>query len=426
MLGKYIAQMWGKFRGVGIGFLAKSLVVILNLAITRLLINLGGLEGMAACAILASLTTWIALFNLGMPFAVNGLVSKYRAEERDYLDLKAAALDLVVIFAIAFMPLMFGIGLIVKTVLLKDFIYIDPLVVGMACFFMLLSGLMQVLFQLLFAEYQPTWPNIFPAISSCIIFIGLLILEYNNIRNINIILFINFIPSAIGFISLLIIFKPNLKIFPEKKYFNEILKSSKGYMLYAILSATTLSVDYIILSRLIYPDEITIYNLLNKVFGIIITLNSILIINEWAKMGDRLHAKRYEEAHDRIRTLLIFSIISAIIGCALIATFMNEIMYYLTGEIININIILIIEFIVYILVRLWTDIYSMAVMSFSKLSLVNSYIPFQAIISILAQYTFVKFYGLSGIILGILLSYIMTAVWILPYYFYKSTKLKIA
>ncbi len=422
---KYLAQQWSSSKGVVLGLIAKLIVVVLGLENTRLLIDLIGLQEMAAHAILVSLTAWIGLLNFGMPFAVNSLISKYRAENRDYLKIKAAAITLVVILSILLMPLMLIAGVLIKTTLLRDFFNIDHIFVGLICFFILLSGLMQVLFQLLFAENQPLLPNIFPAINSCMTLIGLIILKQSDINNINLVITTTFIPNAVGFIYLILIFRNNLKFHFEKNYFYEILNNSKGYLLFAFLSASTLSVDYIIMSTLISSNEISTYNLLNRIFGIIITINSIFIINAWSKMGDRLHAGTFQIAHNKIRDLLIAGILSAIIICMVIAYFIDEIMFYLSGEIINVEILLISSFIFYMILRVWTDIFSMAVMSFNKLKIVNYYIPFQAAISIAAQYTLVKIMGLPGILLGIIISYLATAAWILPYYFYKNTKYKI-
>ena len=71
------------------------------------------------------------------------------------------------------------------------------------------------------------------------------------------------------------------------------------------------------------------------------------------------------------------------------------------------------------LARAWSDTYATALMSLSRMKILWLYIPFQAVISLAGQYYFSRHYGLNGILLGLLLSFALTAVWILPVYFGK-------
>lgn len=78
-------------------------------------------------------------------------------------------------------------------------------------------------------------------------------------------------------------------------------------------------------------------------------------------------------------------------------------------------------FLVYMVLRVWSDTFAMVLLSFNKTGVLNRYIPFQAAVSIVAQIWLGKVFGSTGIIFGLIVSFIATAAWILPRTFYKLT-----
>jgi len=68
----------------------------------------------------------------------------------------------------------------------------------------------------------------------------------------------------------------------------------------------------------------------------------------------------------------------------------------------------------YYCIRIWTDTYSMLLQSMSKLKIFWIYVPIQGIISFTAQYLCAIKFGLNGIIIGLITSFLFTAVWVLP------------
>lgn len=409
-------------RAVWIGWMAKLTVIVLTLVNTRLLVDLVGLEGLAAYAIILSLTTWIALLNLGMPFAVQSLISKCRAEGKDYREIKATAISLVLILLVALLPLMFGIGVATKQLLLARFSFASTPAVLAACVLILLAGLTQVLSQLLFAEYQPLWPNVFPAINSLMVGAGLWLLLHMQTASFDVVLTISLLPNAVIFVMALWAAKEAPRLSLKREYIVDIFKTARGYLLFSILSAGTLAVDYLIMSRMLPAQDIATYNLLSKVFGVILSVHAVLLANAWAQMGDHLHANRYADARQRMRWLIGIGFAGGVSGGLILIFSMDWIMPLLAGDkAVAVPIGLMLGWVAYILIRIWSDSYAMGLMSFNKMSLMNAYIPFQALTNIVAQCALAYWLGLAGILLGLICSYLATAAWILPKHFYRET-----
>jgi len=81
--------------------------------------------------------------------------------------------------------------------------------------------------------------------------------------------------------------------------------------------------------------------------------------------------------------------------------------------------VLIIIFGFYYLIRIWTDTYAMVLQSVSILKPFWILVPIQALISLFGQIYFVRMYRLNGILYGLILSFLLTVSWGLPYYAIK-------
>ena len=415
------------FRAVSLGWISKLIVIILTLINTRLLVDIVGLDGLAAYAILISLTTWISLFNLGIPFAVQSLISKYRVEGKDYREIKMAAITIILWMLIIFFPMMTGVAILVKKFVLEHYSFTTILAVFIACSLILMGALTQILTQILFAEFKPIWPNLLPAMNAILVFVGLLVLSYGQFNNFDITLCISLLPNAILFVFALWLMKetPTFKL--KAGNLSEIFRTAKGYLVFSTLSALTLAVDYLIMSRLISVSDIATYNLMSKAFGVILSIHAVLLANAWSGMGDHLHAGHFSEARQKIKGLLIIGLIGGLFAGLCLVFSMEWIMLLLTGgKVVVVSTTLMLIWVCYILIRIWSDTFAMGLMSFNKMSVMNGYITFQGVINVIAQYIFASYFGLSGILLGLICSYVVTASWILPKHFYKETYFKIS
>ena len=89
---------------------------------------------------------------------------------------------------------------------------------------------------------------------------------------------------------------------------------------------------------------------------------------------------------------------------------------------IAVGLIFFVLFIIYYIMRVISDTYAMFLQSVNYLKIFWIYTPFQALISISAQYFLSLKYGIYGIILGLIISFLLTSAWICPYKSYKIFK----
>jgi hypothetical protein len=86
---------------------------------------------------------------------------------------------------------------------------------------------------------------------------------------------------------------------------------------------------------------------------------------------------------------------------------------------LTLPITVIILFGIYAVIRVWTDSYAVALQSQNQLKIFWIYVPIQAILSFFGMYFFSLHYGLNGILTGLILSFVLTASWILPVSYFK-------
>lgn len=408
-----------------IGWAARGVVVLLSLFNTRLLIDLVGVDGLAVHAIILSLTIWFALLNLGSPAAVQNLISKYRAEGRQYEGLKNTAYSVVVLLFLSFLPVVVLIGLVVKYWMLENYAFVNVFAVLAACLIIFLSGLGVLLNQIMYAEQRGVWPNVYPAINAIGVSVCLIVLQRLKIVNFNIVLIVFLLPTIVVFALCVVQLKAFRTWSLDRQIVREIWQHSKGFLLFATLSACTLAVDYFVMSQILKAQEIAQYNLSSRIFLTVLTVHTILLSTTWPILSELMHGNKFHEARDRlIRVLRQGLLIAAVVGTVLVVAMSRIISILSGGKVADISLAVTAGWLIYILVRVWCDTFAMGLLSVGKTGIFNRYVPFQAALSIVGQYYLGSQFGLFGIIIGLIISFLLTAAWILPVEFLKITNEK--
>lgn len=407
------------------GWFARALVIVLALVNSRLLIELVGVEGLAAQSILVSLASWFALLNFGIPSAVQNMISRYRAEGKDYEGLKQTASSAVLLIFAVFTPLVIVLGILVKYLVLSCYSSVSTTTVVLFCLGLFVVGLSILFNQILYAEQRSHWPNIYPAINALCVTGGLFAFRSLSIMNINIVLLVFVIANIV--VAVLAIYQASVpcRWCLNKQILVEIWRDCRGFALFAFLAAGVLGIDYIIMSRILSAQNIAIYNICQRVFMALFSVHAIILTSAWSGVSETIFAKQLALARKRIRKLLYIGggMVVALGGIVMVSiSKIAEIISH--GKITTVPITLTLLFLVYMLLRIWSDTFAMALLSCNETSVLNRYVPFQAGISIIAQLWFGSKFGSAGIMLGLIVSFLATAVWILPRTFYKYTREK--
>ena len=404
-----------------VGWISRPLLIITTLVNSRLLIELVGIDGLAAQSILLSLSTWLALLNLGIPQAVQNMISKYRAESLDFEMLKQTASSAVLLLFLIFLPFVMGFGVVIKYFVLNNYPDVALSTVVVFCVGLFIAGLSPLFNHILYAEQRAYWPNLYSSINAICVTSILITFRSLKIQNVNLVLYAFVIANIL--VAVLGILQTNaFRIWSlDRQILIDIWQNCRGFAFFAFLASGVIGIDYLIMSRILSSKDIAMYNICQRVFMGIFSVYGIILTSSWSGISEMLFAKQWEMARKKIRSLLFLGSGIVVIISGIVIPFMSMIVDIISnGNIAEVPIMFTVLFLVYLLLRIWTDTFSIALLSFNKTKVLNRSMLFHATISIVFQFLFGSKFGANGILLGLIISYLLTAVWMFPRAFYKA------
>lgn len=399
-----------------IGWCAKIISIVFALINTRILLDIIGIEGFALYAVLSSLIGWIALFNFGIPSAIQNIIAKYRIKDISRDALNGNLIYLVLLIAIGSIPFLYILSFIISHFLLKEYTsLIDVTSVFLIIYLFLLLGLAQIFYKVLFGEHKGIYPNIYPAFISIFGTFILFTLQYFKVSDISLILILFFSTYLVIFFISLYQSVYFIKPVFDKKLSIELFHSSKHFFIFSFLASCTLGFDYIIMSRILSTLEITQYNLIMKFYNLIIVLYATLLATTWSISSEAFHNKDKNSIFNLMKKNIFIGFGLTIIISGIVILFKDYLFYLLSGkEEIKMLYSTLFFATLYTLIRVWTDTFASILASIGFVKSMIYILPFQALISILAQYVLATYFNLNGIFLGLILSFLLTVSLLLP------------
>jgi O-antigen/teichoic acid export membrane protein len=258
---------------------------------------------------------------------------------------------------------------------------------------------------------------------------SLIVYALNNFQSsiLNVAYFYGFSNVIVSVVFTLLFFRKRKEIFPsiqsfKKKRVKKLLGLSMEFFIIQLCMIIIFTTDNLIISNLLGPDEVTNYDIVLKLFQVLITFSIILLDPFWALFTDAYKKKDFQWIRTTINSVnkifILFIIVTALI-------------VFLTKGIISIWIGK--DFVVfeslpyfmgaYVLVRVFPVIYMFFLNGIGKIKLQMWLYIFGAIINIPLSIFFIKYMdlGISGVILGTILSILAIAI-ILPFQAIKILK----
>jgi O-antigen/teichoic acid export membrane protein len=132
--------------------------------------------------------------------------------------------------------------------------------------------------------------------------------------------------------------------------------------------------------------------------------------------------KKVDLIRTNIKKNILFGILIFTIFTLIIIFLGDEILGLITNIKISlpINLICLIGF--YFMIRVWTDMFAIVLQSVNYLRPLWIFTPIQALISISLQVYFSLKFGVIGIVIALILSFLITVSWALPFFAYKKIK----
>lgn len=225
-------------------------------------------------------------------------------------------------------------------------------------------------------------------------------------------------------------FRKNKKIIPSIKFFSkekvkDLMGLSLAFFIIQLCMIVIFTSDNLMIAKLIGPKEVASYDVVYKLFQVIITLTVITIDPFWALFSDAFQKKDFiwiKKTIIRLNKIFLFFILLIVI-------------FYFSSEFIiklwlkrdiNISNNLIFFMAIFVLIRVYGIIYMTFLNGIGKVKLQMYLYIFGAIINVPLSIYFVNYLNLgsSGVILGTILSVLGLSI-ILPIETYKILKNKL-
>lgn len=407
-------------------WIARIMQAILQIFIIRLLTTILNIEDYAMYTLLIVLLGWIALSDFGIPISLQNHISQLRANDNEYKDFIGNAIFLSIfmflILAISFYPL----SMILAPEYLINFSLENSEKIQLfylSIVIMLLTVISSLIYKIYFAIHKGYISNLIPALGTIVsfIFIYLVSIGVFNIgteHNLYLTLLFSLIPQAIFPFILLIVFviKNNIKIKFDKNISRKILHRGFHFWIFAILAVLTLQVDYLIASRFLSSSDIILYSTLSKLFLLGFFIYNSILMALWPVVSEHLHKNEWENVIKYIKIYIPIGILFITIFSIFLYLSQGFIFSFLIkNTVLEANLNLIILFAIYFAIRVWTDTFAMVLQSINILKPFWIIVPFQALISLISQILLTERFGLCGLLYGLILSFLLTVVWYLPY-----------
>lgn len=414
----------------GTAWISRLISLIINIYTIRILTTQLGSESYAVFVLLSGLMPWFALFDMGIGVSAQNFISENRSSGNNYKEyiMASAILALVLFLLFAIILLLFSTIFssiyLIKFTLLSDNRKVLCIILSGLIF--LGTSLGGIGYKIWFAEQKGYWANLMPAIAACctLFFIWFLNCFESNHR-LFLAIVIVYGPSAlISIFTFVYIVKKNfVKINFEKKLYKSIISRGFKFFGLSLMAAFAMNSDYYFVSQFLSIEETIIYSILSKIFVTALSVYSALLTAFWPVCSELLFKNKWVEVKKYVFRYQLFGAMIILGAVALLLLYKEYIInFFVPSSDFNISNKSILIFGFYYLIRIWTDMFSTVFSSINKLTLFYAWVPMQILISLSLQMILSKYFGMDGLIGGIIISLLATTVWVLPYQFTKESR----
>jgi O-antigen/teichoic acid export membrane protein len=413
-----IPQVWLVAGG---GWIGRGLQVSAQLIAVRILTDSLGVAGYGVFAVLASLAGWFLLSDLGIATSMQNYISERRAAGRDVDDVivTGAMLSLISTLGSVVMLLLFGPWL--ADLLLGEFVFLPAWQRLLGFYAMALPGvgtaLGTVAYKIWFAQHRGYLSNLLPAAGTVIATLAVWIVSRTALEpRLSWTVFLYYLPMAV----LPIIVLGTMTLGSVRQRFSAmlvkpLLHRAIRFWIFGIMAAAVLQVDYIIMARVLQPKDIVIYNVASKMFMLVFFVYNALLQALWPVCSEAIARREWRGVFVMVRNYIAIGIgvtLAGGIGIALLGPWIVHVLAPSMEATIPLVVTALLTF--YVMVRIWADTFAMVLQSMNDLTVFWIVVPFQSMFSIGFQIAGAHWFGLAGMIAGLICCFLLTVAWALP------------
>jgi len=393
-----------------------------------ILLDYLGTDLYAVFAIITGLQGWFALADCGVGSSLQNYISEARANNEDDVLLNSSAIIVSLVLLVVVCVVFVCISPLLQYLLLHKIApsmaisqYYLMISVGIVC---IATNIFGISYRVLFANHKGYWAYFYQGVGPIISVVSIIVMKYANVVQYRLLVALlswllpQMIVSLFSYVQVFS-FQGVLKHI-NFQIIKLLLVRGIKFWGFAIAAAFTLLIDYVVMAQTLTAKDIAIYNILFKVFNLILFVYSAVLTAVWPEIAELFVKKQWAQANKiLVKNMLIGVFFVA--TCALLFLFAKDLLMHILAPRTNLTlpITVIILFGIYAVIRVWTDSYAVALQSQNQLKIFWIYVPIQAILSFFGMYFFSLHYGLNGILTGLILSFVLTASWILPVSYFK-------
>jgi len=197
--------------------------------------------------------------------------------------------------------------------------------------------------------------------------------------------------------------------------FTKIAKASPGFLLFNALGAAVMQIDYFVMSQKVSAVEIIQYFTIGKIFSFVAFFNNAILFAAWPTLTALYSAGDLLAIRVQIKRLIIIS--SSVTFAATVSVLLTQDYlgaFLAPGKDIDLRTTVILGFGAVALIRCFTDPFAIFLQSVGKLTPLIVFAGIQAVCCASLQWVLVDLFGIEGILLALLLSFVLTTAWALP------------
>lgn len=415
------------------GWVGKIVTALVQVVSIRLLVEGLGKQQYGVFAVLSSLNGWYALADMGLGNSLQNYISEARARDEDYSSIVVAACIGVLCLILISIILLWFLSPILSSRMFRQLTVINTAYYNKIFFttgaIFIVTALGTVGYKIWYAYQKGYLSNTLPALGALLGLIGIWAVAGLPDKNADLWWYIlaYYVPVALLAVTALGI---NLGPMLRRVNWHEVKRSFKPlfqrgiqFWFFGLMAAGVLNIDYIIMLQRLSGAEITLYNILSRLFGFIFFFYSALLLSVWPVCAELFTQQKGHTVTRLIKKYILFGLGIVVLGTLLLKIFLPFIFSVLApSQNLCANFSTIMLFGIYFMVRVWTDTYAMALQSVSDMKILWLAVPVQALISVGMQWKLSSLYGINGILCGLIMSYLLTVCWVLPLRFRHNVK----
>jgi O-antigen/teichoic acid export membrane protein len=389
------------------------------------------IDNYSTYVLISSLSPWMLLTDLGIGSALQNKISEKRSLSEDVSSVICYGLMLSLVVASIFVFIAALSSSTISSIYLKNTITQSEnnhnYILFISLVFFIGASLGAVSQKVWFALHKGWVGNILLALGSIISFIIINLFGLGDFQNIllgSLALFYS--PTAI---TCLFSFWLLWKRIDKKQIHTalrgrltvDLFKNGLSFWIFSIFAALVLQADYLVLSQKSSNEDILLYSVMQKLFSIAVFVYAAVLQALWPRCAELQIAGKYRLIGQITTWHLSIGCLGALFFTAFIY-FFSSYVFSLFGVLDPPSAELIVLFGIYNLLRIWTDTFGMLMQSMNILYPLWILVPLQALITICLQFVLSDFYGLRGIVLGLIIGYVVTVAAVCPVIVYRHLK----